>query len=272
MGVLNLTPDSFYDGGRYAAPETARRRIDELIDDGATIIDIGGESSRPGATPVLADEQIARIESAVDYAVTRNVLVSVDTTLPQVADVALARGAHIVNDVSCLADAELARATAERGGHLIITHCRGSMRHMAGFSQWPERDYDDIVADVLRELAAACRRAEEAGLRADRVLFDPGLGFAKSARHSYELLRRIDELFRTGAPLVLGPARKSFIAAMDGSPPERRLGGTIAACLHAAAHGVEILRVHDVHAVRQALLVWQRVSRPHEAEKEAAIA
>lgn len=272
MGVLNLTPDSFYDGGSYLDADAAKRRIDELIAEGASIVDIGGESTRPGATPISAGEQIARVSHAVEAASSKNVCVSIDTTLPEVADHALARGARIVNDVSCLTDPDLARVTAAHDGWLIITHCRGSMTHMPGFSRWPERSYGDVAADVLEELEQARARAAAAGLARNRVLFDPGLGFTKSASHSYELLRRIDELFRAGAPLVLGPARKSFLAAMDGSPPDERLGGTIAACLHAADHGVEVLRVHDVHAVRQALLVRQRMTGDPESVQEAALA
>lgn len=260
MGVLNLTPDSFYDGGRFTDPVTAARRIDALLEEGATLIDIGAESSRPRATPVPAREQVVRLGAALGYAVSRGALVSVDTTDPEVASYALAQGARVINDVSCLADAKLADAVARHGAQLIITHSRGSMAQMPGFSDWPERDYGDIIADVLSEWSRARDRAVAAGVRSDDIMLDPGLGFSKNAAHSFEILRRLGELKSAGARIVLGPGRKSFISALDPVGPEERLGGTIAACLRAMEAGVDILRVHDVRAVRQALAVFRATS------------
>jgi dihydropteroate synthase len=253
MGVVNLTPDSFYDGGRHIG-DRGVAAVDHLLEGGADIIDIGGESSRPGAVPVPAGEQIERITAALEHAVGRGALVSVDTTSPEVAEFAARRGARMINDVSCLADDGLADVAARHGAALVVTHSRGPVGSMSGYSQWPDSDYGDIVEEVLAEWSAARTRAVARGVPAEHVLLDPGLGFSKNARQSLELVRRSAELRRAGTLIVLGPSRKSFVSAVDSSPPEERLGGTIACCLFAAAtDGVDILRVHDVQPVRQAL-------------------
>jgi len=261
MGVLNTTPDSFFDGGRYESARAAESQVDRLLSEGADIVDIGAESSRPGAEPVAAATQIDRMAAALRHALGRGALVSVDTTSPEVAAHALSVGARIVNDVSCLADAELAAVTAKHGAALIVMHTRGTMRDQPGFSAYPEDGYTDVVSEVRAELSAARDRAVERGVELENVWLDPGLGFKKSARQSFELLSRLPELERDGAPLVVGPSRKSFLAAVDGAPPEGRLGGTVAACLLAAERGAAVLRVHDVAAVRQALGVL-RLAKP----------
>jgi dihydropteroate synthase len=255
MGVVNVTPDSFFDGGRYVEAQAAAARIDELLDAGATIIDVGGESSRPGAERISDDEQIRRVAPAIAHAVKRGALVSIDTTNGEVAEFALAAGARIINDVSCLADAALARAAARHDAAIIVTHSRGPMANMAGFSQWPEGDYADIVAEVRTEWSTARDRAIEKGVRPEYVFCDPGIGFSKNARQSLALLGRLEEFRSTGAVLVVGPGRKSFISSVDPSPPNERLGGTIAACVLAVQKGARVLRVHDVREVRQALAV-----------------
>jgi dihydropteroate synthase len=255
MGVLNVTPNSFYDGGRYLGPEAALAHVDALADAGADIIDIGGESSKPGAHAVPAAEQLARIEPAVRAAVSRGVLVSIDTTSPEVAERTLSLGAAIVNDVSCLSDPELARVTARHGAVLILMHARGHMQDMAGFSRYPDTGYGDVVADVLCEWRAARDRATAAGVRRDDVWLDPGIGFAKNARHSYAVLSGLARLTGEGVPVVVGASRKSFISAVDAAPAEQRLGGSLAACLLAAEQGASVLRVHDVRETRQALAV-----------------
>ena len=261
MGVVNATPDSFYQAGRSESHAAALARIDQLRAEGAEIADIGGESSRPGAAAVAADEQIARVEPAVAHAVQGGSLqVSVDTTNPRVAERMLAIGAVFVNDVSCLADVDLARVTAKAGATLILMHTRGALGSMAGFSDYPDDAYEDVVADVRREWCAARDRALAAGLPRERVWFDPGIGFGKNARQSFELLRRLAELRDLGVPLVVGASRKSFIRAVDDAGPEERLGGTIAACLWCAAQGADVLRVHDVRAVRQALSVTEMLT------------
>jgi dihydropteroate synthase len=253
MGVLNVTPDSFYDGGQFLGA-AALRRFDELVAEGAAIIDIGGESTRPGAAPVSSAEQIERIGPVLQYAASKPMtLLTVDTADPQVAEFALRAGAHAINDVSCLAEAELARVVASFSAGLILMHARGPMRLMPGFSNVPENDYSDVVAEVMGEWAAARAVAESSGVARDQILFDPGIGFWKSARHSLTLLRHIGEFSSLGAPIVVGASRKSFLSLVDAAPPELRLGGSIAACLHAAEQGVYAVRVHDVLATRQAL-------------------
>jgi dihydropteroate synthase len=262
MGVVNATPDSFYRASRSESEAAALARVDQLRDEGAEIADIGGESSRPGAAAVPPGEQIARIEPAVARAVaTGKLQVSVDTTSPQVAERMLAMGAVLVNDVSCLADADLARVTARAGATLILMHTRGALGSMPGFSDYPDDAYEDVVTDVKREWSAARDRAVAAGLPRERVWFDPGIGFGKNARQSFELLRRLAELRDLGVPVVVGASRKSFIRAVDDSGPEERLGGTIAACLWCAAQGADVLRIHDVRAVRQALSVTEMLGQ-----------
>jgi dihydropteroate synthase len=261
MGVLNCTPDSFSDGGRYLAAADARARVDDLLAQGADLLDIGGESSRPGSLPVPPGEQIARIEPALRHALARGALVSVDTTSPEVANHVLRLGAHVINDVSCLSDVELARTAAGHDAALVLMHAREPMSQMPGFSVYPDDAYGDVVADVLSEWRMARDRAVAVGLPREAVLLDPGFGFGKNARHSFELLARLDELCAEGAAVVVGPSRKSFIAASDGSPPEQRLGGTIAACLLSLQRGASVLRVHDVGAARQALAVAKAAPR-----------
>lgn len=260
MGVVNATPDSFYRGGRSESESDACARIDQLRAEGAEIMDIGGESSRPGAAVVPDAEQLARIERPLRHALgAGDLTVSVDTTSPRVAERALEMGAALVNDVSCLADADLARVAARRSAALILMHTRGDLGSMAGFSEYPDDAYEDVVADVRREWCQARDRAEAAGLPRDRIWFDPGIGFGKNARQSFELLRRLSEFRDLGTPIVVGASRKSFIRAVDDVGPEERLGGTIAACLWSARKGASVLRVHDVRAVRQALAVSERL-------------
>jgi len=266
MGVLNVTPDSFYDGGRYASEPAALGRVDELIHDGADVIDIGGESSRPGSEPVPSGEQIRRIEGAVRYALERaRALVSIDTTRPEVAERMLELGAHMINDISCLSDPELAKVSARHGAMLIVMHSRGPMSKMKGFSKYPEDGYRDVVGEVRSELRSAHERALAAGMPARDVIWDPGLGFAKSARQSFELLARLEELTAEGVPIAVGPGRKSFIGSLDEAPAEKRLGGTIAACLGAVERGARLLRVHDVAEVGQALRVARRIGSPQSS-------
>jgi dihydropteroate synthase len=266
MGVLNVTPDSFSDGGLYLDGPSAKRRVDELLSAGADIVDIGGESTRPGAPAVPPGEQITRIEQALVYAAReRRALVSVDTASPEVAAYALSHGAAIVNDVSCLADDELARVVADRDASLVLMHARGSMTEMRGFSDAPGDAYGDVVDDVTREWTRSRDRAVRAGLDAREIVFDPGLGYMKNAAHSVELLRRLGEFRSLGAPILVGPSRKSFIAktaSFDAAPADR-LGGTIASCLAAVDRGAAILRVHDVLAVRQGLELHRAIGGAH---------
>jgi len=264
MGVCNVTPDSFSDGGLRFSPEAARARVDELLAQGADIIDVGGESTRPRAEPVPPQVQIARVLDVVRYAAGLGACVSVDTTAPEVAAACLDAGACVVNDVSCLLDGALARVVAASGAALVLMHARGTQKEMPGFSRYPDDAYGDVVRDVCAEWESAAERARSAGVARDAVVMDPGLGFAKNARHSLELLARLGEVVRSvGVPVTVGASRKSFLSvASDPSlarprpesvPPTERLGASVAAALHAARAGASILRVHDVRATRQAI-------------------
>jgi dihydropteroate synthase len=271
MGVLNTTPDSFSDGGRYSAVDKARARVDELAQEGCDVLDVGAESTRPGSTRVSCQEQLDRAGPVIEYAVKTGAVVSIDTGSPAVARAALGLGARVVNDVTCLGDVDLAKACVDGKADLIIMHSRGSMTAMPGFSHYEARAYRDVVADISNEWRAAEARAIACGLDSKNLWFDPGLGFHKNAEHCAEVMRRLSEFRGLGAGIVLGASRKSFIGSLDGSPPERRLGGSIAACLLGLHAGVSVLRVHDVHEARQALLAarsWQ----PQQSKAEALYA
>lgn len=254
MGICNVTPDSFSDGGLHLSAEAARARVDALLAEGADVIDVGGESTRPGSTPVPAREQLARVLEVVRYAATK-ACVSIDTTSPEVAAACLDAGASVVNDVSCLRDEGLAKVAAANGAALVLMHARATQAAMTGFSAWPDDAYGDVVSDVLREWGDAASRAERLGVARDALVMDPGLGFAKNARHSTELLRRTAELVRAlDVPVLVGASRKSFLAAADrDAAPAERLGASVAAAVFAARAGAAMLRVHDVRATRQAI-------------------
>jgi dihydropteroate synthase len=265
MGICNVTPDSFSDGGLHFAPEAARARVDQLMAEGADIIDVGGESTRPRAEPVAPQVQIGRVLDVVRYAAGLGACVSIDTTAPEVAAACLDAGASVVNDVSCLLDGALARVVAASGAALILMHARGVQKEMPGFSSYPDDAYADVVRDVCAEWENAAERARSAGVARDAVVMDPGLGFAKNARHSLELLARLHEVVRAvGVPVAVGASRKSFLAVAaedparsgpkpESVPPAERLGASIAAAIHAARAGASILRVHDLRATRQAI-------------------
>jgi dihydropteroate synthase len=263
MGVCNVTPDSFSDGGEYLEPHAARARVDELVGQGADIVDIGGESTRPGASPVPAREQMARVLDCVRYAASLGVCVSIDTASAEVAEASLEAGASVVNDASCLRDDALAKAVAARGAALVLMHARGTQDKMRGFSQYPDAGYGDVVHDVLAEWRAAAERAGAAGVRREAIAMDPGLGFAKNARQSVELLARLGEIARAlDVPVAVGASRKSFLTIADANAsPSERLGASIAAALHAARAGASILRVHDMRATRQAVDISRRLWR-----------
>jgi dihydropteroate synthase len=279
MGVCNVTPDSFSDGGLHFTPESARARIDELLAEGADIVDIGGESTRPGAEAVPADVQIARVLDAVRYAASRGACISIDTADPRVAAAALDAGASAVNDVSCLRDLDLARAVASAGGAYVLMHARGTQAEMRGFSRYSDEAYGDVVRDVVAEWEEAASRARSVGVPARALVMDPGLGFAKNARQSAELLARTGDIVRAVAvPVAVGASRKSFFTVIDrDAAPGERLGASIAAALHAARAGASIVRVHDVRATRQAIDLdralaagGRRVEQPGAALPSAA--
>jgi dihydropteroate synthase len=248
MGILNRTPDSFSDGGRFVDDGAATAHIEAMIREGATIIDVGAESTRPGATPIDDAEQLARLGGAVRVAAERGALVSIDTTSPRVAERALRDGAQIVNSVSLEPAAELGALAASHGASVVLMHSRGAMAAMVDFSAYADDAYGDVVADVAREWSAAAERAIRAGLPREHLVLDPGLGFFKNVRHSLE-----------GFPVLVGPSRKSFVTRAAGdvppAPPDRRLGGSVAAAIACVERGASIVRTHDVAETRQALAV-----------------
>jgi len=252
VGVLNVTPDSFSDGGRFLDPGAAVEHALRMASEGADLVDVGGESTRPGALPVPEEEELARVIPVL-RALARSrfpVPVSIDTSRAAVARAALDAGAALVNDVRALADPEMARVVAESGLPVVLMHMRGTPVDMRA-----RATYLDLVGEVRAELAAAMARAEAAGVARERIVLDPGIGFAKTAGQSVEILARLPELLSLGRPLLVGPSRKSFIGALTGAPPEERLPGTLAAVAAAVLAGATFIRVHDVAASRQAVQV-----------------
>lgn len=261
MGVCNVTPDSFSDGGEHFALRDAMARVDQLLEEGADIIDVGGESTRPGAELVPGAEQLSRTLEVVRYAAAR-ALVSIDTADPEVAEACLQAGACIVNDVSCLRDARLARVAASHRAAFVLMHSRGLQRDMGGNA--PVQPYADVVGEVAAEWEAAAARAAAEGLARERLVFDPGFGFAKAAEHSMGLLIGLRDLCRRlGVPMLIGASRKSFLRLVDPvAGPRERLGASIAAAVVAWQRGAACVRVHDVRATRQALGLFVLAGRP----------
>jgi dihydropteroate synthase len=251
MGVVNVTPDSFSDGGLYLDPEAAIAHGRELAEAGAEILDVGGESTRPGAEVVSAEEELRRVVPVIQGLAGLDGEISVDTSKAAVAVAALDAGAGIVNDVTALrGDSAMAALCAERGATVVLMHMLGDPRSMQD-----DPRYGDVVAEVKDFLAERLEAATAAGIAVERIWLDPGIGFGKTAAHNLELLRRLGELRELGRPLVIGTSRKSFIGRLDGSGAGERLGGTIASSILAAAEGAEVLRVHDVAEMGQALAV-----------------
>jgi dihydropteroate synthase len=255
MGVVNVTPDSFSDGGLYLDPRAAIEHGKALAADGAAILDVGGESTRPGAAPVAVEEELRRVEPVVAGLAGVGPAISVDTSKAAVAAAALDAGATIVNDVTALrGDPEMAPLVAERGAGVVLMHMAGEPRTMQA-----NPEYGDVVAEVRDFLAARLEAALAAEIDESVIWLDPGIGFGKTDRHNFELLRGLGELAALGRPLVVGTSRKGFIGRTDGSPADERLGGTVATSILAAAAGADVLRVHDVREMDQALRVASAV-------------
>ncbi|MBB6306183.1 dihydropteroate synthase [Xanthobacter tagetidis] len=250
MGILNVTPDSFSDGGRSAAPDDALATARRLAQEGADILDVGGESTRPGHTPVPADEEWARIGPVLERLAAETALpVSVDTTKASVARRALEAGAVIVNDVwGFMHDPDMARVVADHDAAAVVMHNRTEVDESL-----------DIVADMLAFFARALERADRAGVKREKIVLDPGIGFGKSFPQNLAAIRRLPELRVLGLPLLLGTSRKSLIGKVIATEPSERLPGTIASNVIGAMAGVEIVRVHDVAAHVQALRVAEAI-------------
>jgi dihydropteroate synthase len=253
MGILNVTPDSFSDGGQRADLRDAIAAGLAMAADGADIVDIGGESTRPGAAPVPPDVEQDRVLPVIRALAAEGLCLSVDTRNAATMQAALAAGARIVNDVSGLAHDPLAAGVvADHGCPVVLMHMRGTPATMAD-----QAVYEDVVTEVRTELQARIAAAVQAGIRTEQIAIDPGIGFAKRVKHSQAVLRGLPELVSLGYPVLMGLSRKSVIGAVAEEPdPSRRLGGSLAAGLFAVLRGASLLRVHDIRETVQALRVW----------------
>jgi dihydropteroate synthase len=256
MGVVNVTPDSFSDGGDFADRDAAVAQALRLKAEGADIIDVGGESTRPGAAPLDPAEEIARVLPVIAAAARAGAVVSIDTRHTAVMRASLAAGATIVNDVTALADAGAIDAVRESGAAAVLMHMQGDPTTMQR-----EPHYEDVVAEVAAFLDARVAACVAGGIARERLAVDPGIGFGKTVAHNLALLANIERLARGGLPVLIGVSRKSFIARLSaGEPPKERLPGSLAAALWAVHAGAAIVRVHDVAATRQALAVWHAIA------------
>lgn len=251
MGVLNVTPDSFSDGGRFIDVEAAVSAAERMRAAGADIIDIGGESTRPGAAEVSAEEEWQRVEPVLRRLLERGALVSLDTSKPEVMRAGLALGVQMINDVYALRRPGALAAVASSGAAVCLMHMQGEPRSMQNA---PE--YVDVVREIRDFLAERVQACRDAGIAADRLVIDPGFGFGKTLPHNLALLRRLRELNTLGVPMLAGLSRKSMLAGLTGRPVEARLAGSLALALAACEGGARIIRVHDVPETVDALKVW----------------
>ncbi|MEX6632413.1 dihydropteroate synthase [Hyphococcus lacteus] len=261
MGIINATPDSFSDGGRFFDSDTAIAHGLRLVRDGADILDVGGESTRPGAEEVPVDEEIARVVPVVRaLRAQTDSLISIDTRKPEVAIAAVEAGATIWNDVTALEFSPDSIATARTlGCDIVLMHAQGDPKTMQAAPR-----YHDVVEDVYDYLSRRIACCVNAGISEERLSVDPGIGFGKTTEHNLLLLGRLDRFAQLGRPVLLGASRKRFIAAIDGDgPADTRLGGSLAAALAGMAHGCAVIRVHDVAETRQALNIAGAIENPH---------
>ncbi|MEZ5532869.1 MAG: dihydropteroate synthase [Steroidobacteraceae bacterium] len=254
MGVVNVTPDSFSDGGACADPRAAIARVEQVIGEGAAIVDIGGESTRPGAAAVSPAEELDRVMPVIEHAVRRPVVVSVDTSRPEVIRAATRVGVHMVNDVRALGLPGAVAAVAASQVAVCLTHMQGSPADMQD-----DPHYDDVVGEVAAFLAARVAACGRAGIARERIAIDPGFGFGKTLAHNVELLRRLDVLAATGLPVLAGLSRKRMIGAITGRAVGERLAGSVAAAVIAVQRGACIVRAHDVAATVDALRILAAV-------------
>jgi dihydropteroate synthase len=254
MGILNVTPDSFSDGGRFVDRERALAHAHQMAADGADIIDIGGESTRPGASPVSGDEELARVVPLVEALAREGILVSVDTQKPDVMRAALAAGAGMINDVRALREPGALEAVAASNAAVCLMHMQGEPRTMQ-----KEPHYVDVVTEVRDFLVGRAQVCEAAGIARGRIVIDPGFGFGKTVAHNLALLRGLRVLVDTGYPVLAGLSRKSMLGGLAGRDVNERAAASVAAALAAVARGAGIVRVHDVRETVDALKVWHAI-------------
>ncbi len=258
MGIVNVTPDSFSDGGSFASSDAARAHCDRLRDEGADLLDIGGESTRPGARTPDVQEELDRVMPVLEHALTLGVPVSVDSSQPEVMRAALAAGVDVINDVRALQRAgALAVVAAHPACGICLMHMRGDPATMQAAPS-----YGDVVADVASFLSQRLQAATAAGVQSVRVILDPGIGFGKTPAHNWALMQRQPELLSLGRPILVGWSRKSTLGMLTGRPVEQRLPASVAAALCAVQRGARVVRVHDVAATVDALKVWQAAGGP----------
>lgn len=267
MGILNVTPDSFSDGGEFFDTGSAVRRALQMVRDGADIIDVGGESTRPGSEPVALDEELRRTVPVIE-AVAREtgVPISIDTYKPEVARRALDAGASIINDISGLrSDPDMARVAAGHKAPVVVMHIKGTPRDM----QTKEPSYEALIPEILDYLRGSIRIALEAGIGEDAIIVDPGIGFGKTVEHNLEIISNLREFARLGKPVLVGPSRKSFIGAvLGGLPAGERLEGTAAAVTASVLNGANIVRVHDVKEMARVLKVADAIKANRIADTD----
>lgn len=267
MGVLNVTPDSFSDGGRWIEPDRAVARAETMLDEGADLLDLGAESTRPGggvygtgAEMVPVEEELRRLLPVLTAIRQRvSIPLSVDTRKAAVARAAIDAGADIVNDISALADPEMAEVVAQTGCPIVLMHSRGRLDSMQ-----TSIEFDNVVEEVTKELADLVDRAASQGISRRQIVIDPGIGFGKTAQQNLQLICHLDRLSNLGPPVLVGASRKSFIGEVVAADPEQRLPGSLAAAAWAAHHGAAIIRVHDVADTVQFLDVWSAIRDPGE--------
>ncbi len=260
MGILNVTPDSFSDGGQFNIREKAVSRALEMLQQGADIIDIGGESTRPGAEPVPLEVELERTVPVIQSIIRESpsALISIDTYKAKVAEAALEAGAGLVNDISGLGfDADLPGVIARTGVPVVIMHIKGTPRNMQANPY-----YDDLISEIIQYFHERINLADSAGISAKQIIIDPGLGFAKTLTHNYEILNRLKEIQSLGYPVMLGPSRKSFIGKLLDRPTGERLLGTAAVVAAAVLQDVPFVRVHDVREIKQVITVCEAIKNP----------
>jgi dihydropteroate synthase len=260
MGVLNVTPDSFSDGGHIRHLEDARHAVARMVIAGADIIDVGGESTRPGASPVTSSTELARVIPVIQMIRSEfDVKISVDTSTPEVMLAAVQAGAYLINDVRALSRPGAVEAAAQTGAHICLMHMQGQPGTM---QQSPQ--YADVVKDVYDYLIARIAICEQAGIVRDRLLIDPGFGFGKTLQHNIALLQHLERFVGTGFPVVVGMSRKSMIGDITGKPTNERMIGSVAAAVIAATKGATIVRVHDVAETKDAMRIVAAIQESTE--------